>query len=308
MGYGNYSYDAHQALSQGRSNLPRQAVFSQTSCHPLMNPKGVKMRESRDSADHPQSIGIVFALDVTGSMGQIPELLAKQQLPNFMKILMDCGVKDPQLLFMAVGDATCDKASLQFGQFESSAKEMDQWLTWSFLEGGGGGQNTESYELALYLLAHHTDMDCWSKRKKRGYIFMTGDELPYPFVSRHQVESLIGDTLGEDVSVAAAVAAVSETFETFFLIPDHNRRDRCERTWRGLLGDHVIAMDGPVDTCYVAASILALSEGLITDVSGLAPVLRGAGASEGRINAIVQAVTPFAEARSRAVAREPSFG
>jgi hypothetical protein len=158
-----------------------------------MSPKGVRVRESRDSAEHPRSLGIAFALDVTGSMGDIPDLLARRELPNFMKILVDCQVADPQVLFLAAGDATCDRAPLQVGQFETTGELMDQWLTWSFLEGGGGGQDTESYELALYFLAQHTDMDCYRKRDKRGYLFMTGDERPYPAVSRIQVESVIGD-------------------------------------------------------------------------------------------------------------------
>src|SRR4051812_8990693 len=115
MGYGNYSHDAHQALLKGRASQPAQQVFRQQQCHPLMNPKGVRVRECRDSAEHPNSTAVVFALDVTGSMGAIPKLLASEQLPKFMKLLTDCRVPDPQLLFMAVGDAISDSAPLQVG-------------------------------------------------------------------------------------------------------------------------------------------------------------------------------------------------
>ena len=62
MGYGGYSHDAHQAFTNARADLPKQQVFTQTACHALMNPKGVRLRESRDSPDHPNSIGVVFAL------------------------------------------------------------------------------------------------------------------------------------------------------------------------------------------------------------------------------------------------------
>ncbi|MEI7894521.1 MAG: VWA domain-containing protein [Myxococcales bacterium] len=293
MGYGGYSYEAHENISAKRTHTPRQQVFTQRACHALMNPKGLRVRECRDSVDHPNSLGIVFALDVTGSMGSIPELLARQELPKFMKILEDCHVADPQILFMAVGDATCDRAPLQVGQFETTAELMDQWLTWSFIEGGGGGQNTESYELALYWLAQHTDMDCWRKRQKRGYLFMTGDELPYPYVSRHQVEAICGDKLDEDIPVAAAVAAVESTFEPFFLIPDLlERRERCEKPWRDLLGAHVLCMESAEDTCYVAAGVLALGE--LQDLDAVAALLTKAGASRARVGSAVRALTPYA--------------
>lgn len=296
MGYGNYSHEAHEAITAGRAGRAREEVFKQRECHPLMNPKGVRVRESRDSAEHPHSLAIAFALDVTGSMGNIPDMLARQKLPKFMKLLGDCGVASPQLLFMAVGDATCDHASLQVGQFESTAELMDQWLTWSFLEGGGGGGDRESYELALYFLAQHMDLDCVRKRKKRGYAFLTGDENPYPAVSKHQVEALIGDTLDEDIPLKEVVAACTETFHPFFLIPDLERRKRCERTWRDVLGDHVIAMEAAEDTCFVAASIVALGERNVADLDALAVRLEGAGAPRDRIAPIMRALEPFAAA------------
>jgi hypothetical protein len=294
MGYGNYSAAAHDAIVRARADLPTQKVFQQTACHALMNPKGVRARESRDSAEHPQSLSIVFALDVTGSMGEIPARLAKQELLHFMKLLTDCKIPDPQILFMAVGDATSDRAPLQVGQFESTAELMDQWLTWSFLEGNGGGQGMESYELALYFLATHTSMDGLEKRKKRGYLLMTGDELPYPAVSRHQVETLIGDKLDEDVPVEEVVAELEESFEPFFLVPDLQRRARCERRWRDLLGDRVVCMTSPADTCYVAAGAIGLCEGILADVDALAHRLEGAGASRERVVGAVQALTPYA--------------
>ncbi len=299
MGYGNYSNDAHEAILRDRAQLPTQQVFKQSSCHPMMNPKGMRVRESRDSAEHPNSLGIVFALDVTGSMGTIPKLLATQQLPQFMKVLGDCKVPDPQLLFMAVGDATSDKAPLQVGQFESTAELMDQWLTWSFLEGGGGGTGHESYELALYLLAQHTEMDCWVKRKKKGYLFMTGDELPYPHLSKHIVETVVGDRLDEDLKAEEVVAELQKTFVPFFVIPDLKRRAKCEQRWRDLLGDHVLCMESPQDTCYVTAGAICLYERLVPDLDGLARVFQEAQVPRERVAPIIRALAPLAEALGR---------
>jgi hypothetical protein len=300
MGHGFYSDAAHQALLKGRDGVPVEHVFVQRECHALMNPKGVRARESRDSADHPTSLPIVFALDVTGSMGAIPELLARRELPNFMKLLGEAGIADPQLLFMAVGDATSDAAPLQVGQFESTAELMDQWLTWSFIERGGGGQDTESYELALYFLCEHTDTDAWVKRKKRGYVIMTGDELPYPAVSKHQVEAIIGDALDEDIPTEAVVTALQETFEPFFLIPDLERRRRCERRWRDLLGDRVICLENPEDTCWAAAGVIALGERAVPDVRAFAERIAQHGVEREQVARLVRALAPFGESLKRA--------
>jgi hypothetical protein len=294
MGHGNYSQEAHEAILKGRAQLPAQQVFRQQECHPLMNPKGVKVRESRDSADHPESMGIVFALDVTGSMGAIPRLLATKELPKFMKVLGACQVKDPQVLFMAVGDATSDRAPLQVGQFESTAELMDQWLTWSFLEAGGGGTGQESYELALYFLSQHSEMDCFEKRRKRGYLFVTGDELPYPVLSRHVVDTVLGDRLDEDLKLEEVVAALQKTFVPFFLIPDPQRAARCERRWRDLLGDHVLVMEGSQDICYVAAGAILLCEGLVRSLGQLTGVLEDGGLASERTGPVVRTLTPLA--------------
>src|SRR5690348_17004319 len=103
MGYGSYSQQAHELLIQGRAQAPANEVFVQQTCHPLMNPKGVLARESRDSPEHPATHSVVFALDVTGSMGELPRLMATRELPSFMRVLQQCQVPDPQLMFMAVG-------------------------------------------------------------------------------------------------------------------------------------------------------------------------------------------------------------
>lgn len=294
MGYGHYSQAAHTALLATRSSKSIEEVFAQSACHAMMNPHGLKMRESRDSVDHPNSLAIVFALDVTGSMGDIPRQLATKELPTFMKLISGCGIPDPQLMFMAIGDAMCDQAPLQVGQFESTAELMDQWLTWSYLEGGGGGNGGESYELAFYTLAQHTDIDCWTKRQKRGYLFMTGDDLPFPAVSRHQIEAYIGEKLDDDIPIEEAIAAAAEMYHLFFLIPDPGRRAWCESRWRDLLGNNVICMESSSDACAVAAAIIALTEKAVPNLKTLHETLQSNQISAQQASAVIRAIQPYA--------------
>lgn len=299
MGYGNYSYDAHRELVSQRTHKTRAEVFAQRSVHPLMNPLGAGIRESRDSADHPNSLPIIFALDVTGSMGDIPEILAKRELPGFMKALIEAGATDPQILIIAFGDALCDRGPLQVGQFESTAEDIDRWLTWSWLEGCGGGNEGESYDLAMYFAARHTETDSIAKRGKRGYFFMTGDEPPFPATSRSVVKNLIGDDINSDLPLDQVAEELSRVYHPFFLIPDHARRDRCERNWRPVFGDHVICLESPFDTCHAAATIVALREGLATDLDAAARRLERSGLSRQRVGGVVRALTPYAATLER---------
>jgi hypothetical protein len=307
MGYGGYSFDAHQALTEARADLPTQDVFRQRDVHPLMHPHGIRVRESRDSAGHPGSLAITLALDVTGSMGEIPSMLAKEELPKLIRLLMDHGIADPQVLFMAIGDAFHDRAPLQIGQFESTGELMDQWLTWTWLEGAGGTAGHESYELALYFAARHLEMDCYRLRKKRGYFFMTGDEKPYPLLSRAAVRSLLGDELEEDLPLPVVVDEAQRVVEPFFLIPDYERRAACERTWRDALGDRVICMESPRDTTLCIASIVALSEGSVTDLDAMARRLASRGTPRDKIGALVRALTPWAASRGADGAPSPAL-
>jgi hypothetical protein len=228
-------------------------------------------------------------------MQSVPRIL-QQNLPKLMGLLVRKGyLAHPQILIGAIGDATCDTAPLQVGQFETTAELMDRWLTSSYLEGGGGGSGQESYELALYFLAQHTEMDCMVKRRKRGYLFMTGDELPYPALSRHIVDTVLGDRLDEDLKAEEIVAELQKSYVPFFVIPDRNRAKKIERRWRDLLGDHVLCMEDPLDVCYVTAGAMLLCEGRVAEVGGVIGILKEASLPADREAAVQRALAPLAD-------------
>lgn len=305
MGYGGYSFEAHKAITTARVAVPTQAVFAQRQCHPLMRPFGVKVRECRDSAAHPSTLPIVLALDVTGSMGEIPAQLAKEELPHLIKSLMDHGVRDPQVLFLAVGDAFHDQAPLQVGQFEATAELMDQWLTWCWLEGQGGPHGHESYELAMYFVARHVETDALRLRSRRGYMFLTGDEKPYPTLSRTAVRSVLGDEIEDDVLLRDLVDDLRRSVEPFFLVPDLERRRAIEHTWRDVLGDRVIAMESPGDTSEVIAAVVGLSEGALSDLDALGRMLDARGTERERIGRVIRALKSWSASIERDASPRP---
>src|SRR5690349_21740656 len=88
--------------------------------HPLMDPGKLKggQRESRDSVKNPGSNAVAVLFDVTGSMQEVPRILQENLRTLFNLLLERRYLADPAILVGAIGDATCDLAALQVGQFE----------------------------------------------------------------------------------------------------------------------------------------------------------------------------------------------
>ncbi|GAA2577110.1 hypothetical protein SMC26_29815 [Actinomadura fulvescens] len=275
MGSGYWSTDVYSAAASYRAATGASAfAYSDggaTTVHPSLDPYGVTVRESRDSADHPESLAIAVLFDVTGSMGTVPRTL-QAKLPDLLGLLLRKGyVEHPHILFGAVGDATCDRAPLQIGQFEADNR-MDDDLGRIYLEGGGGGQLTESYELAMYFMARHTSIDCYEKRGKRGYLFMIGDELAYPKVSRREVAEVIGGGRGEDVPLEEMLRELQRKYEVYFIIPEgayHSQSRKLKDFWQGLLGQHVLYLDDLDAVCETIALTVGLAEDAIDLDQGL---------------------------------------
>ncbi|MFJ8831696.1 hypothetical protein [Micromonospora aurantiaca] len=274
MGSGIWSTDVYDAADRYRRRTGKSAFSYSDSgarkVHPALDPRDA-LRESRDSAEHPQSTPIAVLFDVTGSMGHVPRVL-QSKLPQLLGLLLRQGyAKDPQVMFGAIGDATCDRVPLQIGQFESDNR-MDDDLGRIVLEGGGGGQMMESYELALYFMARHTATDSWDKRGRRGYLFIIGDELAYPAVKTAEVSRLIGDDLREDVPVRQMVDEVTARWDTYYLLPagSHYAGNRKVLDfWRGLLGQNAVELDDLDAVCETIALTVGLGEQAIDLDAGL---------------------------------------
>ncbi|NUU25052.1 MAG: hypothetical protein HOV68_26650 [Streptomycetaceae bacterium] len=314
MGSGSWStnvYDAAQSYnaSVGRGAFDysdrahRSVPRAKWKAHDDLDPRGVAARESRDSDEHPTSLAISVLFDVTGSMRSVPITL-QTKLPELFGLLLRKGYVDhPQILFGAIGDATCDRVPLQVGQFESDNR-MDDQLGNILLEGGGGGQKTESYELAMYFMARHTELDCLDKRGKKGYLFVIGDEMPYGRVKRREVEKVIGDKLGEDISTEAIVAELQRKYEVYYILPagsSYVGDTEVLGRWRGLLRQNVIELDDLDAVCETIALTIGLAEDAIDLDEGLGH-LRDVGAVDSQVGSVSRALTTYAQSRPGALA------
>ena len=289
MGYSAWSDEAFKSVSKARKGGAAREVFRGTrNIDPLMDPKGVKVRESRDSEHHPNSVPIIVAFDVTGSMGDIPTKFAQEWLGSLMRLLVEQGwVTDPQVLFAAVGDAVVDKAPLQIGQFESGL-EMDMWLTRLFLE-GGGGDAPESYLLPHWFAAHHTSCDAWEKRGKKGYLFSIGDATNKP-LDAAQVERVFGYEPGGATADATVVGLAQEQWEVFHVLVTRGREPNVGLLahWRKLVGEGLLVLDETKAICELMGVVMGLREGSIDAAAGL-EILTTAGMDEAAARKVTHA-------------------
>lgn len=245
MGYGGYDIGSRKsrAIDSGFYTSSVKDIFSSRSINNAMSPQNAKKRESCDSDEHPDSVAIVIALDLTGSMGSVPHNLVKDGLPNIVGNIQQKGIKHPQILFLGIGDHECDRAPLQVGQFESSDELMDKWLTSVYLEGGGGGNTGESYFLAWYFSAFHTVTDCFKKRGQKGFLFTIGDEPTLNGINKADIKWIMGDGQYSDYTAKSLLAEAQKTYNVYHIHVSETRAGQYQDTvtgWKSLIGNNLI--------------------------------------------------------------------
>lgn len=184
MGGSSYDRDVYSSSSSkswgSSSNFGASSYsaskLTRTSLDSSMSPNG-KILESKTKNP------IIVILDVTGSNINFARLVY-DKMPMFYGQIEQKGyLEDFDIAFCAVGDAYTDEYPLQIGSFAKGI-ELDSWLEKVVLEGMGGGQEKESYELVAYYLLKNMKLEEGSKP----IIFFIGDEAPYPTVNKYQAE------------------------------------------------------------------------------------------------------------------------
>lgn len=274
MGGTFYSDEAAEARVADRVAAGKPAVSSYTAdirsgvvaskVHKDLDPKGLVMRESRDSAAHPEAVPVILVLDETGSMESVIRQI-QRSVRSIMKLLIGKGyLPHPHIMVMGIGDVpNGETAPLQVSQFEADDK-IEQNIDNLYIEGACGGSNHESYQNAAYVAAYKTSTDHFEKRGQRGYLFIIGDEMNHPFRAG-EVRALIGTTaeMGQEIdglTNETIYAAVRERWNTFFVLPKNASNGGSKvimSHWKKLLGEeHVLELaDENAAGEFVAAQI-----------------------------------------------------
>lgn len=255
----NCSYVTHSTTTRGFTSMDAfvsastQELYRSRRLNEILNPYKV-IRECCDSEEHPNTIPVILALDVTGSMGSAASAIATQ-LGEIMESIYK-NVKDVEFLTMAIGDLSYDSAPIQASQFESDIRIAEQ-LEKVYFEGGGGGNSWESYSAAWYFGLKHTRLDCW-KRNQKGIIITLGDEGLNPYLPAQALNKVLGDTVEKDIETKDLFVEASKYFDIYHIAVDDKRTSywnyasRIKETFGKLLKQNLI-----VSNCDNLANVIA---------------------------------------------------
>jgi len=243
-----------------------QQIFTSRGIDPLLDPKGVETRESRDSIDNPESTALAVFVDVTGSMGMLSEAMVRSGCNTLAtEIHSRKPITCPHIMFGAIGDVNGDTAPLQVSQYEADLRIVDQ-LTKVYLEGGGLGNGMESYSFPWYFAALHTSLDCFEKRNKKGYLFTIGDDGPEMKLRAAHIEKYLGYNPEKDFTAEELLVMVSRKYEVFHLIIKEGGTysSKVEKQWKDLLGERAIVLLDHTKMAEVIVSLIQSIEGTAT--------------------------------------------
>ena len=250
MGGGSYSASSFATYSASvgksydvRTNRISGQTFEATQLKEILNPKG-KIRECCNSEEHPNTVPVILALDVTGSMGAACKETA-EALSQIMKTLYD-KFKDVEVCVMGVGDFECDDAPLQVSQFESDVRVAQQ-LDQIWMEHGGGGNNYESYTAPWVFGLYRTKLDAYDKQGRKGIIITMGDEPLNPDLPAGTVKDYLGSADGANqfgsFETSKLYEDASKKFDIFHIAVDdssssyYRHRTKARETFIPILGD-----------------------------------------------------------------------
>lgn len=250
MGGGSFDYSSYRSYScstgktlDSRGYVTKGQTFDRTYMPAEFNPKNV-IRECCNSKEHPNTLPVILALDVTGSMGSACKRTAEALGPIVLNLLEKYKERDIEFLIMGIGDVECDSCPIQASQFESDvriSKDIDK----IYMEKGGGGNQYESYSAAWYFGLHQTKLDCYDKQGRKGVIITMGDEPLNPYLERMGLNEATGHSNQKRVETNDLYAKAKDKFDIYHIAVDDNATcyrsyaSQIEKTFGQLLGDNL---------------------------------------------------------------------
>ena len=229
------SYDEDTGRISGQEFVAREIDES-------LDPRNFVLRECANSEEHPNTVPVILALDVTGSMGS-----ACQETAEALGVIMEelyKKFKDIEFCVMGIGDLAYDRAPIQMSQFESDIRVAEA-LDKIYMEHGGGGNAFESYTAAWYMGARHTKLDAFDEQGRKGIIITMGDEPLNPYLPKGALNRAVKVHEQADVETSELYKEVTKKFDVYHIAVDDRANcyvayaDRIKESFGPLLGDRL---------------------------------------------------------------------
>lgn len=239
--FANYSASVGKSYDIDTGRVSGQE-FKSRRIDESLDPKKFKVRECVNSDEHPNTIPVILALDVTGSMGSACRETAEALgviITNLYK-----NHKDIEFCVMGIGDLAYDSAPVQMSQYESDVR-IAEALDKIYMEGGGGGNGYESYTAAWYMGLKRTKLDCFDKQQRKGIIITMGDEPLNPYLPKRGLNDSANATEESDVETDKLYEQATKKFDIFHIAvdsPDDSYAyyaKAIEESFRPVLGDRL---------------------------------------------------------------------
>lgn len=237
MGGLSYSRDVYGSSSGwGSSNSSSPSSVSRTvmSANKLDASMHPCDRIITSKSKHP----IIVFIDVTGSNTDFARIIYDKAPMFYGQIEQHGYFDDFELSFCAVGDAHSDKYPLQISDFAKGI-EVDSWLKKIVLEGAGGAQKHETYELAAYYLLNNFKFE----PDAVPVVFFLGDEMPYDTIPSHIIRTYIHSNCQDEIANSSDVFGnlLKEIPNTYMFLNPYNGYhddDDIYNKWANFFGKH----------------------------------------------------------------------
>lgn len=205
---------------------------------------------------------LVIVTDETGSMGEWPAVIFSK-LPYLEHEAKEYLGEDMEISFAAIGDAHTgsEKFWLQVRPF-AKKKAIKTELEKLVIEGQGGGQVSETYEMAALYYARKCEMP----KAVKPIIIFIGDEKPYDMISKEHAK-MIGVSGESRIATKDVFEELKRKFSVYLIrkpygsntsnvMDDENRGIR--KAWAALVDeDHIADLPSADRVVDVIFGILA---------------------------------------------------
>lgn len=182
---------------------------------------------------------LMILCDVTGSMGSWPATIFSK-LPYLDLEGKEYMGPNMAISFAAVGDAHSDKYPIQVRDFKNGL-DLEKELKELIIEGNGGGQCSESYELTALYYARNAKMP----NAKRPIMIIIGDEGYYETITKAHAKFAHVKLENDRINTDELFKELQDKYSVYLIRKPYDsgsEEKSIQKRWEELIGKEHIAM------------------------------------------------------------------